>query len=259
VPEFAIFLFKHFGLAAVIVIFGVIADYVSSPTLKADVVRWMSDRKNVKFSRPILTRVLNSFLEGYVQKIFAPKLWSLKFLLRSITVSVSIFVTVIIVQSILYTGAISEQFSFFEINPFAAAGMLATALILNWVIDYAANVKTYSLLRMASESGRPLDFLLTVFADLTLTITFFVAVFPATVVASLFIFQAFNHSTTLEIRPADSLTKQQLALISQEYIDELTKLNGTKPTLHTFFITNLKLGRLSPPYSAGVGVRSLTS
>jgi len=242
-PELAIFLFKHFGLAAVVVIFGVVADYVSSQSLKADVVAWMSAQKKTRFSRPVLSRVLTSFLTGFVQRVFAPKLWSFRFLLRSSIVSASIFILIIFAQGLLYAGSLAEEFAFFSVNPLAAAGMLGTALILNWLIDYAANVKTYSLLRMASESGRPLDFLLTIFADLTLTVALFVTIFPATVVASLFIFQFFNRSTTYELRVADPVTNVTLAAASQEFIGELTKLNGTKPILHSFFVTNLSLGR----------------
>jgi hypothetical protein len=243
VAELSIFLLKHFGLAAIILIFGYIADHVSSHSLKEDVARWLSAKRQLAFSRPILARVLRSFLEGYVQKIFATRPWSIKFFIRSSLVSASIFCIVVALQWTLYEGSASDQFSCFIINPIAGIGMLMTALFLNWIIDYAANAKTYCLLRMASESGRPFDFFLTIFADLGLTVTLFVAVFPATVSASLYIFQFFNTSVTVEVRPVDPFLKNTLTSASKEYVDQLAKLNGIAPTMHMFLVTNYKVGR----------------
>jgi hypothetical protein len=239
--EIGIFLFKHLGPAALVILLGFIADYISSHSLKADVVRWMSRRERIDFSRPIVTRVLNSFLEGYVQKIFASRLWSFKFLFRSSLVSFSIFVVVIVLQRLFYPEEFAFEFSFFGTDTLGAICMLSVGLVLNWFIDYLANVKTYSLLRMASESGRIFDFLLTVFADLALTITLFVAVFPATAVVNIYIFEWFNTDTTIELRLTEPFISQAVVAASSEYTSKLTALNGAKAEVHSFLVTIAQL------------------
>jgi hypothetical protein len=192
--EIATFLVEHFGFAAVILVLGVIADYVSTARLKADVVTWIRSGK-LAIS---LQRVLTTFLDGFVYRLFSSRLFSVKFFVRSSLISTVFLSLILLLQAIWGRPALGQ---FEDIGPTFGIScvVLCIFLVINLIIDYVSNVQTIIFLRMAANSGRLVDAIVAFYADVVLTVAIFTFLFPIGLIVCSLAIASFPTSTTFEL------------------------------------------------------------
>src|SRR5262245_44553157 len=101
-PEIAKFLFEHLGGAAIILFFGFLADHFSTQQFKAEVAGWLAKRHKLSFQTHNVQKVLTSFLDGFLYRVYGHQIFSLRFFLRSCGVSILFLAVGIAVQAIYY-------------------------------------------------------------------------------------------------------------------------------------------------------------
>src|SRR5580704_2978228 len=107
-PEFANFVLEHLGAAGLILFFGFLADYFSTPEFKSEVAVWIGGKGKISFNRRKVTQVLNSFLDGFLFRVFGDRLFSLKFFLRSSAISLLFLIVAFAIQAIYYPAPWDE-------------------------------------------------------------------------------------------------------------------------------------------------------
>jgi hypothetical protein len=239
--ELAIFLVEHLGPPALIVMFGFVADYVSTKGLKENAVAWLArDRshpRGPRFGKVLLT----SFLSGFLYRIFDRTL-TVRFLLRSLIVSMVIFILVIGLQSIYHEEVIDKLLSLGPTWPqFIAIFLIITAI--NFAIDLLSNVTTVALLRLAASSGRLWDTIVVCAADLSLTIVVFTLTFPLALVTAVLIID--GSRTTVNVTATDFADDQAEPSLMQMIEEIGPKFSGTQ---------DLKLFVIQMSMSSGGGL-----
>ena len=106
--EFAVFIFEHLGIAAVVLFLGFLADYFSTPALKVTISQWVQSNGNIKFNKSNNRKFLNSFLDGYIHNIYGRSLFSISFFFRSSAVTFIFLAIAITFQLIYRKGAVDQ-------------------------------------------------------------------------------------------------------------------------------------------------------
>lgn len=196
--EFAKFLQLYVGPAVLVLLFGYLADNLSSDRLKADVVRWIGSTERIKINKANVSSVLTAFLNGFLYKIFGSQLFSLKFFVRSTAVFIVFLGLALVVQAVFYESFWEEVIT--SSSTRVSVVLFLSVFAFNIVIDYLSNVFSLSLLRMVSASGRVLDVVVVFFADLALTVTMFTLLFPIGMTIGIVVSEAIRPPTSFELK-----------------------------------------------------------
>jgi hypothetical protein len=197
-PEIGQFLFEQLGAAALIIFFGFLADYFSTPEFRREVALWISRKSAFDLRAQSIRSVLTAFLDGFLYRIFGSRLFSLQFFVRSCGISLMFFCVAIAIQAIYFPHVSDELITS---DNYAIGAVLIGALVIsNLCIDYLSNVQTISLLRMAAGSGRLLDVLVVFFADISLTVTLFTLLFPIGIVGGAIFAEIIRPPTAVSLK-----------------------------------------------------------
>lgn len=231
--EIFIYFVDHFGITALVLLFGFLADKISTPHFKSIVAGWIKRRGAIPLDHESLSRTLRLFLTDFLYKIYSPRVWSVRFFARSAIVSVIVFALVVLIQFWAKPNA-REQFT--TISPtFATAAMIVLILLIsNLILDYLSNAQSVSLLRMAANSGRLVDVLVILWADIVLTVALFSLIFPIGIVISIFATEGLQQPIVFEISRPDT---DETRMSEQIYKPILTEA----PFLNSLSIATLEL------------------
>jgi hypothetical protein len=146
---------------------------------------WLESQALAAFSRNELSAILRIFLNGFLYRTLSERVFSKRFFVRSFILSIGATALCVVLQFLYYpAGEVSEQFRISPGAPITGLFSFAILFLAASVSDYFCNIITVSLLNMAASTGRILDTLIVMFADLATTVTVFLVVFPIGIVAS---------------------------------------------------------------------------
>jgi hypothetical protein len=206
-------LWPHAGWPVALVITGVVIDFVSTDVLKTIVA------DKIKQSRPLeeLQHTLRIFLDGFLTKLLARRIVSMRFLGKSALLSIVVLALIFFAQALAYYGSNAPRL----LNVYISSGIgIALLLILtNIFVDYLANIVTVALVRMVASTGTLVDFVVAVCADVALTISIFTWVFPLGLVFSVYAFELSHPKAFMQIaRPDQTPNWDRLALQDGKYV-----------------------------------------
>lgn len=229
--EIATFLLEHLGLPALVVVFGFVADYISTPELKRLAIEKLSAKGGKRSAARFGKALLASFLTEFLYRIF-DKTLSWKFFARSAIVSVTLLALFFVIQLVFYDEA-ADQLDGIAESAFSWVIIVIIVVTANIGIDFLSNAATIVLLRLASASGRLLDTVIVIFADLSLTIVLFTLLFPIAIVAATLIVDKSTVTAELEAKPVAPnflvMINEMIPRISEDKDLKLSAISLSKP------------------------------
>lgn len=192
--DLGIYLLEHVDLASLVVVLGLVLDYVATQPLKSEALAWVRAGRFAVSLKHFLT----GFLRGFIYRLFGKRLFSVRFFLKSSLISLVLLVIVVVLQAGYQRRPIS-QFTGIGPNTSVDLAVLFILLIVNFFIDYISNVQTIIFLRMAAATGRIADVIVAFYSDLIVTLAIFTFLFPVGIICSIAFLSYVGESSQLEL------------------------------------------------------------
>jgi hypothetical protein len=175
------------------ILLGLVLDFTTAGAFKALAVQW------VRRQQPISSfiGVLRLFLDDFLGRLVGKHPEKLSFFLKSSALSLLFVVLIGFAQSTLHY----PEDQTFLISTYVRMGVapLVTLILANMLVDYVSNVVTLACVRMAALSGNPLDVLVSILADVALTITLFTLIFPIGLVLCSTVIESTTPAVTMQL------------------------------------------------------------
>jgi hypothetical protein len=95
VIDLGIYLLEHVDLASLVVVLGLVLDYVATQPLKSEALAWVRAGRFAVSLKHFLT----GFLRGFIYRLFGKRLFSVRFFLKSSLISLVLLIIVVVLQA----------------------------------------------------------------------------------------------------------------------------------------------------------------